>query len=145
MRTITKIACRTIGTLGMGIALYDAARVAKHHAKASGENCKAAQMERAYFDSRTIDNMSYHSNSIRENVYDLKTKLPLPTIMGKIKGGTEGAISTLGNHIITIGCSAMALLCKGVGAKIGAVGVGLGLLYEVLRNGFGLGKHHPMN
>ena len=57
MRTMTKIACRTIGTLGMGIALYDATRVAKHHARATGENCKAAQMERAYFDSRTIDNM----------------------------------------------------------------------------------------
>ena len=68
MKTITKIACRTIGALGMGIALYDASRVASYNSKTTAENVKAAQMERAYFNSRTIDKMSYHSNGIRQKV-----------------------------------------------------------------------------
>ena len=59
MRTITKIACRTVGALGIGIALYDASRVASYQSKTVSENVKAAQIERAYFNSRTIDNNRY--------------------------------------------------------------------------------------
>lgn len=145
MRTITKIACRTVGALGMGIALYDASRVASYQSKTVSENVKAAQMEKAYFNSRTIENNSYYSNGIRKKVQNFLIKTPLPTFFGKIKGGIEGTMKGLGNHIITIGCATMALLCKGFGAKFGAIGVGLGFLYEIIHNGFGVGKHHPMN
>ena len=145
MRTITKIACRTVGALGIGIALYDASRVASYQSKTVSENVKAAQMERAYFNSRTIDNNSYYSNGIRKRVQNFLINSPIPTIWGKIKGGVEGFIKGLGNHILTVGCATMALLCKGFGAKLGAIGIGLGFLYEIIRNGFGVGKHNPMN
>ena len=145
MKTITKIACRTIGALGMGIALYDASRVASYNSKTTAENVKAAQMETSYFNSRTIDKMSYHSNGIRQKVQNFMLKSPIPTVLGKVKGWVECIVKSLGNHIITIGCATMALLCKGFGAKLGAIGIGLGFLYEILRNGFGAGKHHPMD
>lgn len=145
MRTITKIACRTIGTLGMGIALYDTSRIASHHSKVGGEITKAKQLERAYFDSRTIENLSYSSNSIRGKVFELRSKNPLPTLWGKITGAIKGTFEGLGNHILTIGCSALALLSKGTLAKVGAIGFGIGLLLKVLREGFGLGKQHPMS
>ena len=145
MRTSTKIACRTRGALGTGIALYDTVRVASHVSKVEGENTKAKQLERAYFDSRTTDNMSYHSGAIGEKVFEMRSKNPLPTLWGKIKGGVMGTFKGLGSHIITLACSGLALAAKGNAAKVGAIGACLSLIYDVARNGFGLGKHHPMN
>ena len=144
MRTITKIACRTIGTLGMGVALYDAGHSAKHYAKVGAEINKSNQLERAYFDSRTLDNYSSFSNKIREGTFELRSKNPIPTAQGKIKGGIKGFLSSLGNHLPTIAFSSMALLCKGLGAKIGVAGLLLSLVYEIARNGFGLNKQYPM-
>ncbi len=145
MHTITKIACRTIGTLGMGVALYDAGRAAKHFSKAGGEFAKANQLEKAYFSTRTLDNYSDFSNKVQKGSFELRSKLPLPTIVGKIKGGINGFLSSLGNHLPSIAFSSMALLCKGVGAKIGAIGLGISLIYEIARNGFGLNKQTPMD
>ena len=41
--------------------------------------------------------------------------------------------------------SAFAIASKGFMSKIGAIGVGLGAVYKVAREGFGLGKEHPMS
>ncbi len=144
MRTITKIACRTMGTVGMGIALYDASRVASQFSRNEAQNVQAKYLENAYFNSRGIDNVSYNSNNIREKTFDLRTKNPLPAIWGRIKGYCEGASYSLGSNLITVACSALALLSKGALAKIGAIGVGLGVCYNIARNGFGLGKQNPM-
>lgn len=145
MRTITKIACRTVGIAGMGLALYDATRVASQFSKNGAQNQEAKYLEKAYFNSRNTDNVSFVSNNIRQKTYDLRSRNPLPSIWGRIKGGTEGAIYSLGTNLFTIACSSFALLSKGTMAKIGAIGVALGLCYDIARNGFGLGKHNPMN
>lgn len=144
MHTITKIACRTIGTLGIGVALYDAACAAKHSANVNAEINKANQLERAFFDSRSIDSYSDFSNKIRKDTFELRSKNPIPTTQGKIKGGVKGFLSSLGNHLPSIVFSAMALLGKGLGAKIGAIGLGISLIYEIAHNGFGLNKQNPM-
>lgn len=145
MRTITKIACRTVGVVGMGIALYDASCVAKQFSKNGAQNQQAKYLENAYFNSRNIDSVSYSSNAIREKTFDLRSKNPLPSLWGRLKGATLGTIDSLGNNLPTVACSALALLSKGIFAKIGAVGVGLGICYNIARNGFGLGKQHPMD
>ena len=144
MRTITKIACRTMGTVGMGIALYDASRVASQFSRNGAQNEQAKYLQKAYYNSRTTDNVSYTANNIREKTFDMKTKNPLPTIWGRIKGGTQGALYSLGNSLLTVTCASLALLSKGALAKVGAIGVGLGVCYNIARNGFGLGKQHPM-
>lgn len=145
MRTITKIACRTMGTVGMGIALYDASRIASQFSRNEAQREQAKYLEKAYFDSRSIDNVSYNSNNIREKTFDLRTKNPLPSLWGRVKGFCEGASYSLGNNLLTVACSALALISKGFLAKVGAIGVGLGICYNIARNGFGLGKQHPMD
>ena len=145
MRTLTKIACRTMGTVGMGIALYDASRVASQFSRNGAQNAQARYLENAYFDSRGIDNVSYNANNIRQKTFDLRTKNPLPALWGRVKGYCEGATYSLGNSLFTVTCSAFALLFKGLLAKVGAAGVGLGLCFNIARNGFGLGKQHPMD
>ena len=144
MNTITKIACRTVGTLGIGVALYDATRVANHFSKAESQKQQAKYLENAYFNSHTSDNISYTSSAIGKKTFEMRTNNPLPSIWGRIKGGCEGALYSLGNHLFTIACASLALLSKGALAKVGAVGVGLKVCYDIARNGFGLGKQNPM-
>lgn len=145
MKTVTKIACRTMGTAGMGIALYNATRVVSQFSKHEAQNEKSKYLEQAYFDSRSLSDMSYTSKDIQKETFDLRTKNPLPSLWGRIKGATTGAIQSLGNSLPTIACATFALLSKGILAKIGAIGVGLGICYDIARNGFGLAKHHPMD
>lgn len=145
MRTVTKIACRIIGTAGMGVALYDASRVAGQFARNKAEQQQAQYLENIYYNSRTIDDVSYSSNGIRSKSFDLLTKNPLPSIWGKFKGGVNGVLYSLGNNVIGVGLAALALTSKGVLAKIGALGVGLGFCYKIAREGLGLGKQHPMD
>ena len=145
MRMITKIACRTIGTAGMGIALYNATRVGSQFSRNEAQRTQAKYLEKAYFNSRTIDDVSYTNNNIRKKTFDLRTRNPLPALWGKIKGWTQGALYSLGNSLPLVACSALALVSKGVLAELGAIGVGAGLCYNIARNGFGLGKQNPMN
>lgn len=145
MKTVTKIACRTMGTVGMGIALYNATRVANQFSKNGAQNEQSKYLERAYFDSRSLSDVSYTSNDIQKKTFDLRTRNPLPNFWGRIKGATTGAVQSLGNNLATITCASFAILSKGILAKIGAVGVGLSICYDIIHNGFGLNKHHPMD
>ena len=145
MRTITKIACRTLGTVGMGLSIYNATRVGSQFSKNEAQRTQGKYLERAYFDSRTIDDVSYTANGVRKKTFDLRTKNPLPTLWGRIKGWTQGCLYSLGNSLPIIACSALALVSKGIMAKIGAAGIAIGICYSIARNGFGLGKKHPMD
>lgn len=129
----------------MGIALYDASRVASQFSRNGAQQEQSKYLEKAYFDSRSIDDVSYTSNNIRQKTFDLRTKNPLPSLWGRVKGYCQGASYGLGNHLFTVACSACALLSKGILAKIGGIGIGLNLCYKIVREGFGLGKQHPMD
>lgn len=145
MRMITKIVCRTVGAVGMGLATYDAVQVGKQFSKNLAQQQEAKYLEKAYFDSRTVSTTSYVSNNIRKKTFDYRMKNPLPAIFGRIKGAIKGVFESLGNNLFTVACSALALLSKGLLAKIGAVGVLLGIGYDIASNGFGLGKQTPMD
>lgn len=141
----TKIICRTTGAIGMGMVLYDSVRVGKHYSKIESEKQSSKYLENAYFSSRTSDNMSYTSNAMRDKVFEMRSKNPLPALYGKIKGGTKGFLQTLGDNLITTCCASFALLSKGKMAKFGAIGTVLATIYKVARDGFGLGKQNPMD
>ncbi len=145
MRTITKIACRTVGALGMGLATYDAFQVGKQFSRNRAQLEEGKHLEKAYFNSRTINNISYVSNNIRKSAYSWQEKNPLPSLFGRVKGAFEGSMQSLGSNLFTVACSAFALLSKGLLAKIGAIGVLLGIGYDIASNGFGLGKQNPMD
>lgn len=145
MKTITKIACRTMGVIGMSIAAYDATKAANQISREQAEYIEAKYLEKAYFDAKTIDIYSHSSNALRKKTFDLRTINPIPAFYGRIKGWIEGFLKNLGYHLPTVACAALALLSKGTLAKVGGIGVALGVCYDIARNGFGLGKQHPMN
>ena len=144
MNTVSKIACRTVGTLGMGIALFDACKICKVYSNIGKNRANGIYYEKAYFNSRTTDNVSPAASMIGEKTFEIRTRNPLPGIWGKIKGGTEGFLYGLGNFLPAVIFSSPALLGKNWGAKIGAIGVGLGICFKIAREGFGLGKDNPM-
>ena len=145
MNLAATIACKTIGTAGICAAVYDSAKVAKHFSEIGSEHAQEHYLEKAYFNSRTTDTVSYSSNAVREKTFELRSKNPLPGFFGKIKGGFEGFMYGLGNYLPVITCSALALVCKNFFAKAGAIGVGAAFLYKVIREGFGAGKQNPMH
>lgn len=145
MNLATKIACRTLGAAGMGVALFDAMQVSGQFARNESKAQQQKYLEKAFYNARTVDRVSFSNNSIRKNTFDLRTRNPLPNLYGKIKGGVEGFFYGLGNFLPTIACSAVALTSKGSLAKFGAVGTTISLCYNIARSGFGLGKHHPMD
>ena len=145
MNTLTKIACRTVGAAGIGIALYDAVKLGGHYSKVRGNIAEANHLTKVHSSGRTTDNISYVDNFIREKTVDMRNKNGIHKILGCIGGGFEGAMYGLANHLPAIVCSAFAILGKGIGAKLGSIGVGLCLLYKIVKEGFGIGKPNPMN
>ena len=141
---LTKIACRTVGAIGMGLAIYDATKVAKQYSRNYGPYEEGKFLEKAYFNSRTTSSTSFVSNDLRKKTFELRTKNPIPALWGRIKGTFKGIFETLGNNLFTVACSAFALLSKGLLAKVGAIGALLGVGYDIANNGFGLGKQNPM-
>ena len=133
-----------MGTVGMGLALYDASRVASQFSRNGAQKQQAKYLEKAYYNARSVDEVSYNSNNVRQKTFDLRTRNPLPSLWGRVKGYCEGACYSLGSDLVPVTCSALALLSKGFFAKVGAIGVGLSICYDIARNGFGLGKQHPM-
>lgn len=145
MVSVGKIITKTIGVAGLGMALYDATQYSKMSAKHNSLARQADYLEKSYYNSRTIDNISTNSNKIRAKTFDLETWNPLPSFFGKIKGGIKGFFYSLAVNMPLVVTSCLAFASKGVMSTIGAVGVGLTLAYNIARNGFGLGKKHPMS
>ena len=145
MVSVGKIVCKTVGVAGMGMALFDAVQASKSVSRRTAHANQANYLEKSYFNSRTIDNVSTYSNKLRAKTFDLQTWNPLPAFWGKIKGGVKGFAYSLGINMPLIVTSAFAIASKGIMSKVGAIGVALGLSYNIARNGFGLGKEHPMS
>ena len=139
-----KILCRTAGIVGIGAALYDATCLTKSGARHGMLVEEGKHLEDAYFSSRIPDHVSPNESNIGETVFDLRADNPIVPIYGKIKGGINGFLKGLGNNLPIVACSAFAIAAKGVMAKIGAIGVGLIGIYQIARQGFGLGKESPM-
>lgn len=144
MRTVTKIACRTLGVAGMTLACVNSAKIAKQFSAIGSDYAQEHYLEKVYYKTRTIDKVSPADNAMREKAFEMRSKNPIPSIRGKIKGGFQGFMYGMANCLPLVACSALAILGKNILAKAGAIGLGCIAVYKVLRNGFGVGKNNPM-
>ena len=144
MGMIANIACKAVGIGGMSLALYDAYSHAKYSSHRMAQAAQADHFERVYSDTRTLNTESHVNAEMQKKVADLRMSNPLISGGGKIKGFFEGLFHSMGENIIPIAFSALAICTKGLASKIGAFGaIGCGL-YTILREGFGVGKHSPV-
>ena len=145
MNTLGKIACRTIGLASMSAVIYDAYSIGKHHSKVGAQEASADVFERAIAAKRTNSNESYITGAMQNAVSDLRMNNPLPSVFGRIKGFIKGSMVSLGDNIIPVTLASMALLGKNKCAKAGAWGTAGYAAFLILKEGFGVGKHTPVD
>ena len=145
MAIIANIVCKAAGIAGLSAVAYDAYAVAKHHSNAAAAEISADTFEKAVAAQRSNSAASYVTGAMQDKVADFRMKNPIVPIIGKIKGFCEGFLTSLGDNIIPTAFSALALGTKGAAQKAGAWGLAIYGGYQLLKEGFGLGKTAPVD
>lgn len=145
MGTFANIVCKTAGIAGMSLAVYDAYSLAKANSKRQSQMVTANYLQRVHAGTRTLNTESQVNNAIQNKVASFRTDNSIVPVYGTVKGFISGFISSLGDNIIPVSLSSLALAAKGTLAKVGAWGLAAYGLLTVAREGFGLGKNTPMD
>ena len=145
MGMVSNIVCKTVGIAGMSAVLYDSYSVAKKNSIRIAQMDNADHFEKVHASTRTLSGESSVNSAMQKKVAEMRMDNPLFSIMGNIKGFAKGFLNTLGNNLIPVAFSALALATKGTMSKIGAWGVAGYGLFTIAKEGFGLGKQTPMD
>ena len=145
MGRIANIVCKTAGIAGISAVVYDAYAMAKHHSNAAAAETSADIFEKAVAAERSNSSASYITGAMQNKVADFRMKNPIVPIFGKIKGFAEGFMTSLGDNIIPVIFSSIALATKGAMQKTGAWGLAIYGIYQLAKEGFGLGKTSPVD
>ena len=145
MVKFSNIVCKTIGLAGMSAVVYDAYATAKHHSMVGAEEASADIFEKSVAASRSTTTESHLTGAMQRKVSDLRMQNPIIPIFGKITGFVKGFINGLGDNIVPVLCSSVALAGKGKWQKGGAWGLGIYGLLQVAKEGFGLGKNSAVD
>lgn len=145
MGMVSNIVCKTVGIAGMSAVLYDSYSVAKKNSSRVAQMDNADHFEKVHASTRTLSGESSVNSVMQKKVAEMRMDNPLFSIMGNIKGFAKGFLNTLGNNLIPVAFSALALATKGTMSKIGAWGVAGYGLFTIAKEGFGLGKQTPMD
>lgn len=145
MVSIANIVCKAVGVAGLAAVTYDAYGMAQHHSSALAAEMTADTFEKAVAAERSNSTASYTTGAMQKKVADLRMKNPIIPIYGKVKGFIEGFITSLGDNVIPVILSSAALAAKGKIQKAGAWGLGIFGLYQIAKEGFGLGKTAPVD
>ena len=144
MVNVANIVCKTVGIAGMSAAAYDAYYTARHHSAVASHELSADVYKSVIAAERSNTSASYVTGAMQKKVADLRMKNPIIPLFGKVKGFAEGFISSLGDNIIPITLSTLAIAAKGIVQKAGAWGLGIYGIYLVAKEGFGMGKSAPV-
>lgn len=145
MGMVSNIVCKTVGIAGMSAVLYDSYSVAKKNSIRVAQMDNADHFEKVHASTRTLSGESYVNSAMQKKVAEMRMDNPLFSIMGNVKGFAKGFLNTLGNNLIPVAFSALALATKGTMSKIGAWGVAGYGLFTIAKEGFGLDKQTPMD
>ena len=139
------IACKTIGIAGMSAIVYDAYANGKHHSAVGKEELSADVYEKTIASSRSNTDSSYVSSAMQKKIAQLRTDNPIIPFLGSVKGFVVGFVNSLGDNIIPVSLSSIALAAKGSFQKAGAWGLGIYALYRIIKESFGVGKTTPID
>ena len=142
---MAKIACKTIGVAGVSAVLYDAYNVGRAVCMNTGQSQSADTFESVISAERTTSETSPATSAMQKKLAQLRMDNPIIPAYGKAKGFITGFFSSMGNNLVPTIFSVMALAGKRSWAKIGAWGLAIYGLYKVVKEGFGVGKHTPVD
>lgn len=145
MGIFANVLCKTVGLAGMGAILYDAYTLGSIKSKRFAVRESVGNYMDVVASQRTASTDSYVSSAIQDKTADIRMNNRIIPFVGRIKGFVHGTLDSLGNNVIPVIFSSLALLTKGFASKVGAWGlVGCGA-YVALKEGFGIGKHSPVD
>ena len=139
------IACKTVGIAGMSAIVYDAYANGQHYSAVGKEELSADVYEKTVAASRSNTDSSHVSSAMQKKIAQLRTNNPLVPFVGSVKGFVGGFISSLGDNIVPVTLSSIALAAKGTFQKAGAWGLGIYAIYRIVKESFGVGKTTPMD
>ncbi len=140
MAKMAGIVYTTAGIAGMSAVVYDAFSKAKRYSTVGSEEAQTDVFESSFAAKRTSTDESKVISAMQNKISDLRMKNPLVPLFGKTTGFISGFFSGLGDNIIPVTLSAIAMATKGTVQKTGAWGLGIYAVYKVLKEGFGVGK-----
>ncbi len=145
MKLVPKIICKTIGVAGVSAVLYDAYMCGRAVCMNTGQSQSADSFESVISAKRTTSEVSPVTSAMQGHLAQLRMDNPIIPTIGKIKGFFKGTFISLSNNLVPIIFSVMALAGKNAWSKIGAWGLAGFGLYKVIKEGFGVGKHTPVD
>ena len=145
MVNVANIVCKTAGIAGLSAVAYDAYAMAKHHANAASAEMSADVFEKAVAAQRSNSTASHLTGVMQDKVADFRMKNPIVPIFGKVKGFVDGFFISLADNIIPTALSAIALGTKGAFQKAGGWGLAIYGVYQLAKEGFGVGKTSPVD
>lgn len=145
MKLVPKIICKTIGVAGVSAVLYDAYSVGRAVCMNTGQSISADSFESVISAKRTTSEVSPVTSTMQKELSRLRMDNPIIPAYGRTKGFVKGFFSSLGNNLVPTIFSVMALAGKNAWSKIGAWGLAGYGLYKVIKEGFGVGKHTPVD
>ena len=145
MGKFANILCKTVGLAGMGAVLYDAYTLGSIKSKRGAVRQSVGSYMDIVAAQRTASSDSYVSSAIQNKTAELRMNNKLIPFWGRVKGFVNGTLDSLGNNIVPVIFSSLALLTKGFMSKVGAWGLAGCGVYVVLKEGFGIGKHSPID
>ena len=145
MANWANIACKTVGIAGLSAITYDAYANGKHHSAVGKEELSSDVYEKTVAASRSNTDSSYVSSAMQKKIANLRTDNPIIPFIGSVKGFVGGFVSSLGDNIIPVALSSVALAAKGTFQKAGAWGLGIYAIYRIAKESFGVGKTTPID
>ena len=145
MGIASTIICKTAGIAGLSFAVYDALGKGTVFSKVGEQVATADTFEKVTAAKRTMDVSSSTTNAMQAKVAQFRTANPIVPFIGKVSGYCKGFLKSLGDNIVPVSLSAMALGGGQKCRKAGAIGLGAYSVYMVLKEGFGLGKSTPVD
>lgn len=145
MVNMANILYKTVGIAGMSAVIYDTCATAKRYSSVEAERFSSDVYESTIAARHSNTNASYVTGAMQDKISNLRTNNPIIPFLGKIKGSVAGTLNGLADNIIPIALSSMALAGKGFMQKTGAWGLGIYGIYQIAREGFGIGKTTPID
>ena len=145
MVNMANILYKTVGIAGMSAVIYDTYATAKRYSSVEAERFSSDVYESTIAARHSNTNASYVTGAMQDKISNLRTNNPIIPFLGKIKGAVAGTLNGLADNIIPIALSSMALAGKGFMQKTGAWGLGIYGIYQIAREGFGIGKTTPID
>ena len=143
MVNVANIICKTVGIAGMSAIVYDAYANGKHHSAVGKEELSNDVFEKTIATTRTNTDSSHISSAMQKKVSNLRMNNPIVPFFGSVKGFVGGFFDSLGDNIIPVTLSSVALAAKGGFQKAGAWGLGIYAVYRIAKESFGVGKTTP--